>query len=90
VYFKKDEKVLEIMTNLLLHVSFLRPEELATDIANSYDIIIHTLKYYKSINKFFGAILPLQPTTPIRSYEDFYNLIKCYSESIDKVITIKN
>jgi N-acylneuraminate cytidylyltransferase len=84
-----DEKVLEIMTELGIHVPFIRPEELATDSANSYDVIIHALKYYESVNKFFDAVLLLQPTSPIRNQEDFDNLIKSYTESIDMVVSVK-
>lgn len=84
-----DEKVLEIMTDLGIHVPFIRPEELATDTANSYDVIIHALKYYESLNKFFDVVLLLQPTSPIRNQEDFDNLIKCYSESLDMVVSVK-
>lgn len=84
-----DEKVLEIMTELGIHVPFIRPEELATDSSNSYDVIMHALNYYESVNKFFDAVLLLQPTSPIRKQEDFDNLIKCYSESIDMVVSVK-
>jgi len=84
-----DEEVLKLMTELGIHVPFIRPEELATDTANSYDVIIHALEYYESINKYFDAVLLLQPTSPIRNQEDFDNLIKFYSKYIDMVVSVK-
>jgi N-acylneuraminate cytidylyltransferase len=84
-----DDKVLEIVTDLGINVPFRRPEVLATDEANSYDVIMHALKHYENIDKFFDVVLLLQPTSPLRSQDDFDNLIKEYSDSIDMVVSVK-
>jgi len=84
-----DDKVLEIVTDLGINVPFRRPEELATDEANSYDVIMHAVKHYENIEKFFDVVLLLQPTSPLRSQDDFDNLIKEYSDSIDMIVSVK-
>jgi N-acylneuraminate cytidylyltransferase len=84
-----DDKVLEIVTDLGINVPFRRPAELATDEANSYDVIMHALKHYENIEKFFDVVLLLQPTSPLRSQDDFDNLIKEYSDSIDMIVSVK-
>jgi CMP-N,N'-diacetyllegionaminic acid synthase len=52
-------------------VPFLRPEELATDEALTFDVIKHSLEYYKTRfeEDFFYTVL-LEPTSPLRSAED--------------------
>jgi CMP-N,N'-diacetyllegionaminic acid synthase len=84
-----DDKVLEIAADLGIHVPFKRPEELASDTANSYDVVMHAIKQYENNNKYFDLVLLLQPTSPLRSQCDFDNLIKSYSDSIDMVVSVK-
>jgi N-acylneuraminate cytidylyltransferase/CMP-N,N'-diacetyllegionaminic acid synthase len=52
-------------------VPFLRPEELATDDAPTFDVIKHTLDYFKTNfeDDFFYTVL-LEPTSPLRNAED--------------------
>ena len=47
-------------------VPFLRPKKLATDSANSIDVVIHVLEEQQKRNKFYDAVVLLQPTTPFR------------------------
>jgi CMP-N-acetylneuraminic acid synthetase len=58
-------------------VPFLRPEYLASDIATSFDAIKHTIDYYKNeLNKEFDYIVLLEPTSPLREYDDIDNMIE--------------
>jgi CMP-N,N'-diacetyllegionaminic acid synthase len=84
-----DDNVLTIASNLGIHVPFKRPEELSTDTASSYEVIIHALKYYESNNRFFDFVLLLQPTSPFRIQQDFDDLIQSYNDEIEMVVTVK-
>ncbi|MFT5244448.1 MAG: CMP-N,N'-diacetyllegionaminic acid synthase [Psychroserpens sp.] len=81
-----------IAENLGVSVPFLRPESIAGDEAKSIDFIKHALEYFESKDVFFDAVLLLQPTSPLRTYNmlieaiDIYmssnseSLISCYKE----------
>jgi CMP-N,N'-diacetyllegionaminic acid synthase len=84
-----DEKVLAIATRLGIDVPFTRPEELASDTASSYDVIMHAIKYYEDNNKHFDLVLLLQPTSPFRSQQDFDTLIQNYEDDVDMVVSVK-
>ncbi len=84
-----DDDVIAIAQQLGTTVPFRRPEELATDTATSYDVIIHALTFYEKKGKIFDAILLLQPTSPFRVQEDFYNLIEIYDEETEMVVSVK-
>lgn len=61
-------------------VPFLRPEELASDTASSWDVVRCALKQYESIGKKFDTVTLLQPTSPLRTKEDIIEGYKLYQE----------
>src|SRR5215469_16971392 len=66
-----DDTVIEVAKSYGLDVPFKRPEELASDTAGSYDVILHALNHFEAKGQFFDAVLLLQPTSPFRVVEDF-------------------
>ena len=84
-----DDSVLAIASDLGIDVPFKRPEELASDIANSYDVIMHAIKYYEDINNHFDLVLLLQPTSPFRSQQDFESLMESYNDDYEMVVSVK-
>ncbi|PZR19827.1 MAG: acylneuraminate cytidylyltransferase family protein [Flavobacterium psychrophilum] len=84
-----DDEVLSIAEKMGVHVPFKRPEELATDTASSYDVILNALSFYENEGREFDAILLLQPTSPFRKQEDFDNLISAYGDNTDMVVSVK-
>jgi N-acylneuraminate cytidylyltransferase len=44
-----DEEVIKIANELGVSTPFLRPDDLSTDSANTYQVIIHAIEFYKSI-----------------------------------------
>lgn len=85
-----DLKVIEIAKEKGVAVPFVRPAELASDTATSYDVILHGLQYYEKLGKFFDVVLLLQPTSPFRNQEDFDNLVSSYNTDLDMVVSVKN
>ena len=70
-----DSKIIEIAKRILL-MPFVRPKNLSKDVSKSEDAILHVLKYLEKINKIFDYILLIEPTSPLRDYEDIDNIIK--------------
>ncbi len=84
-----DDEVITIASNLGIQVPFKRPEELASDIATTYDVIMHAIKHYEDQNKFFDLVLLLQPTSPFRNQEDFENIIHAYKDDVEMIVSVK-
>lgn len=70
------------------NIPFLRPSELASDTASTYDVIIHTLSALKKINLEFEKVVLLQPTSPFRILEDISGCIKLWKPEIDMVVSV--
>ena len=84
-----DDEILELLTKLEIAIPFKRPEELSSDNAGSYEVIMHALKHYEMDDVVFDAILLLQPTSPFRHQEDITNLFETYDEECDMVVSVK-
>lgn len=84
-----DNKILELLAQLEIEIPFKRPEELASDSAGSYEVIMHALQHYEEKRIDFDAVLLLQPTSPFRNQEDVENLFNAYDEECDMVVSVK-
>jgi len=83
-----SDEIAKISLSLGVQVPFIRPKTLAEDTSKSVDVILHALDYYENLNIFFDAVILLQPTVPLRSYEDIINSINLFNkESGDSLIT---
>lgn len=73
-----------------LKVPFLRPDELSTDSAGTYEVLLHALDYYESIGKYYKIVLLLQTTSPFRTTEHVVEALELYDQSsIDMVVSVK-
>lgn len=76
IHFSTDsEKYADIAVEYGAAVPFLRDEILATDTANSFDVIKSVLLKYKEMGRNFDAWMLLQPTSPLRSAQDIVNAV---------------
>lgn len=75
--------------NLGLKVPFLRPEELSTDEATTYDVLLHALEFYESINYIPDTLILLQPTSPFRNSLHLKQAISLYTDSIQMLVSVK-
>jgi len=72
-----SEEIARIAREFGAFVPFMRPAELASDIATSFDVIEHAILFYKNnLNKNFGYIVLLEPTSPQRDKEDIDKAIE--------------
>ena len=73
-----------------LTVPFLRPEHLATDTANTRDVLLHALEQFTLINKQEpDVIILLQPTSPFRNESHIKEALAQYNSNLDMVVSVK-
>lgn len=84
-----DKEIKNITEGLGLSVPFLRPPELATDKAGSYEVLLHALDFYAAQGKKYETLLLLQPTSPFRTANHIREAMQFYSTDIDMVTSVK-
>lgn len=84
-----SEKIRAVAEESGLTVPFLRPVELSTDTAGSYEVILHAMGYAKSAGIAFDTIVLLQPTSPLRTSEHIRQALAIYDPSLDMVVSVK-
>ena len=84
-----SEEIAYIAENLGVGIPFLRPSNISDDKAKSIDYIFHTLNFFEQNNKTFDTVILLQPTSPLRTYEDLTNSITLFKENnSDSLISV--
>ncbi len=85
-----SKSIADISEQFGAKVPFIRPFELATDTATSFDVVKHTIEFYKNkLKKEFDYLILLQPTSPLRDEEDIDEAIEfMFEKSADSVISI--
>ncbi|NCC70148.1 acylneuraminate cytidylyltransferase family protein [bacterium] len=76
-----SEKYATIGKQYGANVPFLREDKLSGDNASSWDVVKDTLWKYKQVDIKFDNVVLLQPTSPLRDYQD---IIDSYSLFINK------
>lgn len=84
-----DDAIIKVVEDYGLKVPFKRPDNLATDICGSNEVIQHAYRFYLDQGKQYDAIVLLQPTSPFRRFEDVKGAMACYDDSLDMVVTVK-
>lgn len=73
-------------------VPFLRPAELATDVASSYQVIRHALDHYqRTENRTFAYTVLLEPTSPLREPDDIDRVLEkldAAADRFDSIVTL--
>lgn len=74
------------------NVPFLRPAELATDDASTYDVIRHVLEYCRTAQgSEFNYVVLLEPTSPLREDGDIDRMLEALdgrTEEFDAIVSI--
>lgn len=84
-----DAKIIKCVEDYGLKVPFVRPAELATDTAGTYEVLLHAVDFYEKLGKKYDNVLLLQNTSPFRTVEDVKGAMKQYREGIDMVVSVK-
>jgi len=85
-----DDAIIKVVENYKLHVPFKRPAKLATDTADTGEVLLHALNYYETMGKKYDAVVLLQPTSPLRKASQVSEAIKLFTPAIDMVVSVKN
>lgn len=72
-----------------LEVPFIRPAELATDTAGTYEVLLHALNFYEERGEKYDVVLLLQNTSPFRRVEHVKEALSLYSPEVDMVVSVK-
>ena len=91
IYVSTDSTEIKSITEQTgLTVPFLRPEYLATDTANTRDVLLHALEQFTLKNKKKpDVIILLQPTSPFRSATHISEALALYKANLDMVVSVK-
>jgi N-acylneuraminate cytidylyltransferase len=83
-----SEEIKGIVESSGLEVPFLRPAELATDTAGSYEVLLHAINFQKEQGKVYDALILLQPTSPFRTVAHIKGALAKFSLNIDMVVSV--
>lgn len=84
-----DQEIIRCVENYGLKVPFVRPEELATDTAGTYEVLLHALNFYEKQGRHYDTVLLLQNTSPFRKADQIKEALKLYNEKVDMVVSVK-
>lgn len=84
-----DPEIIKCVEDYGLKVPFVRPEELSTDTAGTYEVLLHALNFYEKQGRHYDAVLLLQNTSPFRKAEQIKDALKLYNEDVEMVVSVK-
>lgn len=84
-----DPEIIKCVEDYGLKVPFVRPDELATDTAGTYEVLLHALDFYEKQGKHYDVVLLLQNTSPFRKAEQVKEALALYNENVDMVVSVK-
>lgn len=76
-----SEGYAEISRSCGAEVPFLRGDELASDTASSWDVVLDVLDNYEKRGKRFDTFCLLQPTSPMRTSDDIIEAYRIYNDN---------
>ena len=81
-----DEEIIAVAKEWGCDVPFTRPQHLATDEAQSMDVLFHVME---TIKETYDYIVLLQPTSPLRQVIDIDNCLKlCNSKNVPACVSM--
>ncbi len=84
-----DPEIAQIAEDMGVKVPFLRPAELASDTAGSYEVLLHAVNFYEQMGRHYDTLLLLQPTSPLRTTQHVREAIELYKPGIDMVVSVQ-
>ena len=84
-----DSEIISVVEQYGLKVPFVRPAELATDTAGTYEVLLHALDFYEKQGKHYDVVMLLQNTSPFRTAEHVKDALKLFNSEVDMVVSVK-
>ena len=83
-----DADIIKCVEGYGLKVPFVRPAELATDTAGTYEVLLHALDFYEKQGKKYDVVLLLQNTSPFRTIQHVKEALELYRPDMDMVVSV--
>ncbi len=84
-----DAEIISVVEQYGLKVPFVRPAELASDTAGTYEVLLHALDFYEKQGRHYDVVLLLQNTSPFRSSLHVKEALELYKPEVDMVVSVK-
>ena len=84
-----DAEIISVVEQYGLKVPFVRPSELATDTAGTYEVLLHALNFYEKQGRHYDVVVLLQNTSPFRNAGQLKDALKLYNCNVDMVVSVK-
>ena len=84
-----DAEIISVVEQYGLKVPFVRPAELASDVAGTYEVLLHALDFYEKQGRHYDAVVLLQNTSPFRKSEQVKEALGMYNANVDMVVSVK-
>ena len=81
-----DIEIKKVAEQSNITVPFLRPPHLATDTANTRDVLLHAVEFYK--DRGYNTLVLLQPTSPFKTSEQVKQALELFTLDIDMVVSV--
>lgn len=75
-----DADIITITKGLGAKAPFVRPKELTSDTASSFDVLVHALNYVKNEGIEYQNVVFLQPTSPLRTAKHIDEACRLFEE----------
>lgn len=84
-----DSQIADVAQALGAEVPFLRPADLASDVAPMLDVLQHVLAWYESQGEQVEALVLLQPTSPLRTSRHIDEAVHLFrSNPVSSVVSV--
>jgi len=84
-----SDEIIRVVREYGLDVPFKRPDDLATDAAGSYEVILHAIHFYEQRGMQYDQVVLLQPTSPFRTGTHIQGALALYHPDLDMVVSVK-
>lgn len=83
-----DNEIKGIVEHIGLKVPFIRPKELATDQAGTYEVLLNAIDYYEKAGYCPDTLILLQPTSPFRTGNHIKEALLFFDEKCDMLVSV--
>ena len=84
-----DTEIKSVVEQLGLKVPFLRPNELASDTAGTYEVLLHAIEFYEKAGYYPDTLVLLQATSPFRTSHHIEEALKQYDTTCEMLVSVK-
>lgn len=82
-------KIKIVAENLGINVPSLRPKELASDTAGTYEVLLYELAQLEKKDKNYAYLILLQATSPFRTGQQIREALEIFNEDLEMVVSVK-